>query len=182
MKQNRTCLIIAEDSPESHGPAGERLRLMALESNSFFSKTIVLTQGKIWPQGSGKVGSKTILYKTGFVRATPFPISAFFEPIRLLAFLIYGGVLSARYRPSHIIALMPPFETGVGGLLLTRLLRSELIIDYMDYWEGSLSSYLTRYVPEVLLELTFRFARRIYSSATVIFAVTSRLANIIKEH
>jgi len=182
MKLSSACLIIAEDSPESYSPAGERLRHMALSNRSFFSRTIVLTVGKTKKQSAKGVGPTVLLYTTGFVRATPYPISALFDPIRFLAFFIHGLVLSARYKPSCIVASMPPIETGVSGLFLTRLLHKKLTVDYMDDWESSMSSQLTKYIPKILMKLTFKFATKIYSAAITIFVATPTLANTIRQH
>jgi len=175
------CLIIAEHPPGSYSPAGERLRHMALAGGSFFGKTIVLTSGKAEKQGKRDVGAKVLLYKTGVVRSIPYPISALFDPIKLLAFFIYGLVLSTRYKPSYILASMPPFETGASAWFLARFLHKKLIIDYMDDWESSMRTHLTRYIPAWLMTPIFKFANFIYSFSTVLFVVTPTLANMVRQ-
>ena len=175
-------LIITEHPPESYSPAGERARHMALASRAFFSKTIVLTSGKIKKHGKLGVDAKVLLYKTGVVRSIPYPISALLDPIKLLAFFVHGLVLSTRYKPSHILASMPPVETGASAWFLTKLLHKKLIIDYMDDWESSMRTQLTKYIPARLMTPTFKFANSVYSSSSVIFVVTPTLANIIRRH
>jgi hypothetical protein len=171
-----TCLIIAGDSPESYSPSGERLRNMALACASVFSKTVVLTLGKTRNEHKKLSESAVLLYTIGFSRGTPFPISALFDPVRFLAFFIRGLAVYSRYKPSYIIASMPPFETGMGALVLAKLMRKKLVIDYMDDWESSLSSQLTRYIPRELMVPVFRLARIIYSSSNLLLVVTPTLA------
>lgn len=180
MKLASTCLIIAEDSPESYSPAGERLRHMASASSQFFGRTVVLTMGKSRKQSAKNFGPKVSLYTTGLTRAMPFPVSALFDPVRFFAFLIFGFTLSALYKPSFIVASMPPIETGSVGLFLANSLRKKLIIDYMDDWESAMKSQLTRYIPKMLMTTSFRFATKIYSSSIAIFAVTQTLVRTIR--
>jgi glycosyltransferase involved in cell wall biosynthesis len=80
-----------------------------------------------------------------------------------------------KYRPSIIVASMPPLETGGGGWLLGILLRKRLIIDYMDDWESSMKEQLTRYVPSVVMMPAFEFARSIYKTCDGILAATPTL-------
>ena len=181
MNPNSTCLIIAEDSPESYSPAGERARHMALASSAFFSKTILLTSGKAKKRAKPGIDAKVLLYKTGVVRSIPFPVSALFDPIRLLAFFVYGLVLSTRYKPSHILASMPPIETGASAWFLTRLLHKKLVIDCRDDWESYMRTQLTRYMPERLMKPTFKFANFIYSFSTAVLVVTRTLGNIVRK-
>jgi glycosyltransferase involved in cell wall biosynthesis len=184
IRENRgksACLFIAADSPESYSPAGERLRNMALAGSSVFSKTVILTLGKTRRAPEKRVDSTVLLYTTGFSHATPFPISSLFDPIRLLAFLIRGLVLCLHYNPSYVVASMPPFETGIGGWILAKLLHKKLVIDYMDDWESSLSSQLTRYIPRRLMVPVFKLSAIVYSSSTLLFVVTPTLANRIRQ-
>jgi glycosyltransferase involved in cell wall biosynthesis len=174
------CLIIAEHPPESYSPAGERLRHMALAGRSFFRKTIVLTSGKDEKQDRQNVGTKVFLYKTGVARSIPYPISALFDPIKLLAFFIHGLVLSAQYKPSCIIASMPPIEAGASAWLLAGFLHRKLIIDLRDDWESSLEVQLTRYIPLRLLKLSFKVANSIYSSSKAILVATPTIADILR--
>ncbi len=173
-------LIIAEHPPESYSPAGERARHMALASRRFFGKTIVLTSRKVKRHEKGCVGSRVLLYNTGIARSIPFPLSALFDPIKLLAFFVHGLILSTRYKPSHILASMPPIETGASAWFLSRLLRKRLVIDYMDDWESSMKTLLTKYIPERLMKPVFKLANSIYSVSTVILVVTPTLANIVR--
>jgi glycosyltransferase involved in cell wall biosynthesis len=175
------CLFVAGDSPESYSPAGERLRNMALANASVFGRTIVLTMGKHEKRSQRRVDSTALLYKTGFSRATPFPLSSLFDPIRLIVFIIRGLLLCSRYSASYIVVSMPPFETGMGGWILTKLLRKKLIIDYMDDWEASLQASLTRYIPRKLMVPIFKLSSIIYSSSALLFVVTPTLANRIRQ-
>jgi glycosyltransferase involved in cell wall biosynthesis len=154
---------------------------MALASRSFFSRTIVLTMGKTKKQSARGVGSTVFLCTTGIAKATPFPISALFDPVRLLAFLIHGLALSVQFRPSCIVVSMPPIETGFSGFLLSRLLQNKLIIDYMDDWESSMSSQLTRYIPKMLMRPSFKCGAKIYSSSMAIFVATPTLAEAMRQ-
>jgi glycosyltransferase involved in cell wall biosynthesis len=182
MKPASTCLIIAEDSPESYSPAGERLRHMASASSKFFSRTIVLTMGRPRRQSATSFAPEFSLHTTGLTRAMPFPISALFDPMKFLAFFFYGLALCGLYNPSLIAASMPPIETGVSGLFLTMFLRKKLLIDYMDDWESAMKSQLSGYVPEVLMKPTTKFAKRIYSSSVAIFVATQTLARTIRQY
>ena len=173
-------LIIGGYSPESHSPTGKRARYMALAASSFFSKTILLTPGRTKDQRKKSVGSKVLLYTLGFVNATPYPISALFDPIKLLAFFIYGIRLSMRYKPSFIIAEMPPLETGASAWLLTRLLRKKLIIDCGDDWESALRTQLIRYIPLELMKPAFKFTNKIYSFANIILVISPTLVNTLR--
>lgn len=173
-------LIIAEKPPELYSPAGERLRHMALAGRSFF-KVIVLTSGKPEKRSTRETRGKSLLYKTGVVRSIPYPLSALFDPIKLLTFFIRGLVLSVRYKPSFIIASMPPIETGASAWCLSRLLRKKLVIDYMDDWESSMRTQLTRYIPSYVMMPIWKLANRIYLFSTTIFVVTSTLARAIQQ-
>jgi glycosyltransferase involved in cell wall biosynthesis len=154
---------------------------MALAGASFFSKTIVLTQGKTKKHHEKRVDSAVLLCTTGLSRATPFPVSSLFDPIKLLAFLIRGLVICSNYKPSWVVASMPPFETGFGGWILAKLLRKKLVIDYMDDWESSLSSQLTKYIPRKLMSPVFKLSSIVYSSATLLYVVTPTLAKRIQQ-
>ncbi|MFX1300454.1 MAG: glycosyltransferase [Promethearchaeota archaeon] len=174
-------LIIAEKPPELYSPAGERVRHMALAATSFFSKVVVLSSGTPDKRSKREVHAKALSHKTSVVRSIPYPISALFDPIKLLAFLIRGLALSIRYKPSHIIASMPPVETGASAWCLSRLLRKKLVIDYMDDWEASMRTQLTRYIPSYLMIPVWKLANLIYSFSTTIFVVTPTLAKAIQQ-
>ncbi len=173
-------LIIAEHPPGSYSPAGERARHMTLASCAFFDKTIVITSGEVKRHEKWGVGSKVLLYRTGVVKSVPFPVSALFDPIKFLAFCVYGLLLSTRHKPSHILASMPPIETGASAWFISRLLHKRLVIDYMDDWESSMKTLLTKYIPETLMKPTFKLANFIYSFSTVVLVVTPTLANIVR--
>jgi len=180
MKPKSACLIIAEDSPESYSPTGKRARYMALAGSLFFGRIILLTLGKTKNRGKEGAGSKVLLYTTGFERATPFPISALVDPIKLIAFFIYGLRLSVRYKPSCIIAAMPPLETGACAWFLASLLGKKLIIDCVDDWESALRTQLTRHIPLELMKPAFKFTNAIYSLADIIFIISPTLANTLR--
>jgi glycosyltransferase involved in cell wall biosynthesis len=110
----------------------------------------------------------------------PYPLSALIDPVKLLVFFAYGLILCRRYKVSHIVATMPPFETGASAFLLAKLLRRKLVTDLMDDWEASLEKNLTRYIPLNLLRPLFKAAISIYSSSVGILAVTSIIEHAVR--
>jgi len=174
-------LIISEDSPASFSPAGERARYLALACSSISRSVAVLTlRGEQSKDECGKWSqSSALLYSVNFSRGMLFPISAFFDPIRFLVFFVYGVVLCRRFKASHIVALMPPIETGASAFFLVKFLRRRLIVDLMDDWEAYLESNLTRYIPLFLLKQLFKIANMIYSSSIGILTVTSTIARAV---
>jgi glycosyltransferase involved in cell wall biosynthesis len=181
MKPRTGLLIITEKSPESYSPAGERVRHMALASCSFFGKVIVLASRGTKRQSGRGVGSKALLYEVSLAMRMPFPISAVFDPIRFLVFSIYGYLLSRHYKPSYVLASMPPLEIGVSACFLAKLLGMKLIVDLRDDWEAAISSQLTRYVPFRLISPLFKLATKIYSFSTGILTITPTLTNTIRQ-
>jgi glycosyltransferase involved in cell wall biosynthesis len=153
---------------------------MALAGSSLF-KVIVLTSGKSENHGKRGVHTGPLIHKTGVARTIPYPLSALFDPIKLFVFLANGLVLSIRYKPSHIIASTPPIETQASAWCLSRLLHKRLVIDYMDDWESSMRTQLTRYIPFYLMIPVWKLANLVYSFATTIFVVAPTLAKAIRK-
>lgn len=179
---NASFLIITEDSPSSYSPAGERTRYMALACSSVSKSVRVLTLNRKQSESECGTGSDSsmLLYSINFGRGMPYPVSAFFDPVKLLIFFAYGLMVCRRTKISHIVASMPPFETGASACLLARLLKKELIIDLMDDWEASVEWNLRRFIPLKLLKLLFRAANRIYSCSNGILAVTLTIARTVR--
>jgi len=180
MKPKTGLLIITEDSPESYSPAGERVRHMALASCSFFGKVIVLASRGTNRQSGRGVTSKALLYEVSLAVRMPFPISAYFDPLKLLMFVAMGFRLLKRYKPRFVLASMPPLEVGVSAWFLAKLSHVELIIDLRDDWESSVGSQITRYISMELVKPLFMLANKIYSFSIGIFAVTKTIANTIR--
>ena len=180
MKPKTGILIITEDSPESYSPAGERVRHMALASCSFFGNVIVLASRGTKRQSGRGVTSKALLYEVSLAMRMPFPISAYFDPLKLLMFVAIGFRLLKRYEPRFVLASMPPLEVGVSAWFLAKLAHVELIIDLRDDWESSVGSQITRYIPVELVKPLFMLANKIYSFSIGIFAVTKTIANTIR--
>jgi len=179
-KNNSVFLIITEDSPGSYSPAGERVRNMALVFGSTPRKAVVLALGSIEKGKKHRPDSSALLYSVRLLRATPYPISAFLDTVKLLVLLVHGFILGRRYKPSYIVGVMPPFETGASSWLLSKFLGIRLVIDLMDDWEASVEWNLTHYIPLKLWKLLFNIATYIYSSATCILAVTSIIAETVR--
>ena len=181
MKPEGSLLILTEDSPESYSPAGERVRHMALASSSIFGKAIVLTFGAPRKRVKREVGPSFLLYSINLTGRLPFPIYAYFEPVKALLFFIYGLILSRRFRFRYIVASMPPLEVGVSACFLAKLLDIKLIVDLRDDWEAAISSQLTRYVPLQLISPLSKLATKIYSFSEGILAITPTLVNTIRQ-
>lgn len=176
-----TVLIISRNSPESYSPAGERIRHIALASGSVFGKAIVLALVSKDIKGTGKVGSKVCLQQVILRNELPYPIIAYFDPLKFILLSIHSFFLSLRHKASYILASMPPLEVGVSAFLVAKLLGMDLIVDLRDDWESAVERNLSRYIPEHLLEVVFWVARRVYSSATVIMVATPTIAKIAKK-
>jgi len=176
-----TVLILSRNSPESYSPAGERIRHIALASGSVFGKAIVLALGSRDIKEVGKADSKVLLQQVILRNELPYPIIAYFDPLKFILLSIHSFFLSLRYKASYILASMPPLEVGVSALFIAKLLGMDLIVDLRDDWESAVERNLSRYIPEQLLEVVFWLARRVYSFATVVMVATPTIAEIAKK-
>ena len=175
-------LIVTEDSPESHSPAGERIRHLASAVGSIFGKSIILALGASKKQKRTKISAGTLLYGINLKTRLPYPVSAFFDPMKFLLFLMYGLLLSLRYSSSLVIASMPPWETGLSSWIVAKLLRRKLVIDLRDDWESAaMESRLAEYVPAELIMLRSRIAKNMYSFSSTILAITPTLVDGIRK-
>jgi len=174
-------LIVAEDSPESFSPAGERVRHLALAGGSKFSKVMVLAlqRGERERKREGNEG-KVSLYSVSYSRVVPFPFSVLFDPLKALMLLVHATVLYGRIKPSHVLASMPPFETGLSAWVLATIRRVTLIVDLRDDWESAAYVQLKRYFPKAFVRVLSIIAQKIYSSAFVNLAVTQTIADTVQ--
>lgn len=108
-------LIMTGYHPWSYSPAGERVRYLASASSSVFRKAIVLTSCGTEKQPKQGLSSTACLYSINSTKRVPFPISAVFDPVRFLMFSVHGYLLSRHYKPSFVLASMPPFEIGASA-------------------------------------------------------------------
>jgi len=174
-------LIITADSPESYSPAGERLRNLALASGSKFNKVMVLALQRSKEKGRQESReSKVSLYTVNFSRAVPFPFSVLFDPVKMLMLLVHSLVLYNHIKPSHVLASMPPLETGLSAWLLTRFRHAKLVIDLRDDWESAVGTMLEPYFPRTSMKVLSVVANKIYSAAFAIFAVTQTIADTLR--
>jgi glycosyltransferase involved in cell wall biosynthesis len=181
MKMKPTVLIMTGYHPGSYSPAGERVRHLASASSSVFRKVIVLTSCATDRQPKEGLSPTVFLYSINSTKRMPFPVSAVFDPIRFLIFFVHGYLLSRHHNASYILASMPPFEIGVSGYFLAKLLNMKLIVDLRDDWEEAMSSQLTRYVPLRLISPLLELATKIYSFSIGILAITQTLVNTIRQ-
>lgn len=185
MKQSHSSLlIITGASPESYSPAGERVRQLALASKSKFSKAMVLGLHKTRKdnkQGGGGKESNVSLYTINFSRAVPYPLVVLFDPVKMLMLLAYSLILSARIKPSCILASMPPLETGISAWILAKLKRKPLLIDLRDDWESAANALLKRYFSKASVVILSIVTKKIYSTACAILAVTQTIAETVQE-
>lgn len=182
MKQNcSSLLIIASSSPESHSPAGERLRHLALASGMKFNQVVILAlRGAQESKKQEEKESRVTIYTINFARAVPYPFSIIFDPVKMLMFLAHGLILCGRIHPSHILASMPPLETGVSAWVLAKLKRITLLVDLRDDWESAAGEQLKRYFPKASVTILLLIAVKIYSSASAILAVTQTIAETVQ--
>jgi len=182
-QKSNSLLIITDSSPESFSPAGERIRHLALAGGSKFSKVMVLalkrSQRERNPEGNEN--TKVFLYSVKFSRVVPFPFSVFFDPVKMLMLLIHGLVLYSRIKPSHVLASMPPLETGMSAWIIAKIKRVPLVVDLRDDWESAANVQLKRFFPQSVLAILSAISRRIYSSASVVFAVTQTIAETMQK-
>lgn len=180
--KNKTSLwIISDDSPESYSPTGERVLHLARASASRFDRVMILTLNP----GASKeeqpmAKSKISICNIAFLRALPFPLSALFDPVKSLMFIVHG--LKLRHlKPTLIVGSMPSLEVGVSALLLSRLLHAELSIDLRDDWESSISVQLTKYIPKQLIKVVCKLAKQVYSCSSILLVATQTIADSILE-
>lgn len=154
---------------------------MASAGRHTFEKTVVLSLGGKDEERRKLDSDSTVsLYSINFVRAAPFPISGFFDPVKFLMLLAHGLKLSRRFRPSHIIVSMPPLEAGASAWLLAKLLQAKLVVDLRDDWESAVRSQLRRYFPSLLIKLLSRSAGEIYSFSKGIFVVSQPISDAVR--
>jgi len=182
MKRPSSLLIVAGSSPESFSPAGERIRHLALAGGSKFSKVLVLALQRSQRERNleGNEG-KVSLYSVSFSRVVPFPFSVLFDPVKTLMLLIHGLVLYSRIRPSHVLASMPPLETGMSAWIIAKIKHVPLVVDLRDDWESAANVQLKRFFPKGMLTILSTITRRIYSSASIMFAVTQTIAETMQK-
>ncbi|HKZ93508.1 MAG TPA: glycosyltransferase [Candidatus Bathyarchaeia archaeon] len=181
----RSLLIITEDSPESFSPAGERVHHLALAGKSEFSKVAVLAlRPSQKPKGRHAKGSISesgvTLHTVNFSRALPYPFVSFYDPVKMIMLLSHGLRIARRFKPSHILASMPPLETGTSAWLLAKLLGVKLLVDLRDDWESSVSSQLKRYFPTSLTRSLSLVAKEVYTSASAILTVTQTIKDTLQ--
>lgn len=183
MGQNHSSfLIITGGSPESYSPAGERLYHLALASGLKFSKVMVLALQRTKKDNKQKrIESKVSLYTINFSRAAPYPLSVLFDPVKMLMLLAHGLVLCERIKPSHVLASMPPLETGLSAWILAKLKHITLLIDLRDDWESAASVQLKRYFSKASVAILSMIAKKIYSYAFAILAVTRTIAETVQK-
>lgn len=175
-------LVMAEDSPESYSPAGERIRHLSIAGGSIFDKVSVLTlQGKQAVRVPSHPKSRIYLYTIDFSRGLPFPLSALFDPVKSLMFVAHGLRLRGRVKPFFIVGSMPPVEVGVSAWLLSRLFHARLLVDLRDDWESAVDTQLTRYFPRLLVRVVFQVAKKVYSDSSLMFVVTETIAKTIRD-
>lgn len=153
---------------------------MALASESVFGRAIVLAVGSDAEGANERAYPRLLLYEVARARA-PYPINAYFDPIKFILVYIYACFLFLRYRPSCVLASMPPCEVGVGACFAAKLLGIDLVVDLRDDWESWVKRSISRYIPEQLLEVVFWLARRVYSSAAVVMVATPMIAEIAEK-
>ena len=173
-------LIVSRESPESYGPAGERIRHMALASKSVFGKTIVLVLGRSPKRATKKLDSTVLLHKVKLTRELPYPITGYFDPLKFILLFVHGFFLCLRYKPECILASMPPSEVGVSAWLVSKLLGINLIVDLRDDWELAQERELSNYFPKEFFKPLFWLATRVYSCATAILVSTQTIAERVK--
>ena len=185
MKKKQTLLIVTEHPPKSYRPSGERMLHTALASSSAFGGTIVLSlRGLNKPEQQEEAQprrpSETFLYAVRFVRGMLYPLAALFDPVKFLVFLVHGFRLVKRYKPSCILASMPPLETGMSAWLLSKYSGSSLVVDLRDDWESAISTDFEGYFPRIVFSIVSTFARNVYSHAVAIFAATQTIADTLR--
>lgn len=174
-------LILTEDSPESYSPAGARVSYMARAGALFFESVVILAFGASrnlphTQQAKPKVFFQGINWSKGL----PYPLSAFFDPLKALMLFIHGLKLSISLKPEYLLASMPPLEVGVSAWLLAKLLRKNLIVDLRDDWESAMEVHIARYIPLKLIKLLFKLSKLIYSFSICIFAATQTITNTVQ--
>jgi glycosyltransferase involved in cell wall biosynthesis len=185
-KLESSVLIIAPDSPLSFSPAGERVRHLAIASRKFFLKeTVVLTlksmRSKEKPSEMRRANEGVSLYDINLKRASPYPFSAYLDPVKLVLLLIYATLLVCRHRPGYVVASLPPLEVGVSAWIASKICHANLIVDLRDDWEKALEVMQRRRIPPALFRPLFKLARRIYFNSTGMLVVTRSLSRTISE-
>lgn len=178
---DHTVLIMSRHPPHLYGPAWERVRHLALASGSIFGNTFVLTLCSNAKGATKNVGPRVLLHEVRLTRELPYPINAYFDPVKFILLFVHGFLLSLRYRPSHILASMPPSEVGVSAWLVAKFLGINLVIDLRDDWESAVGWGLSSYIPAELLKVVFWLARKVYSFATAILVATQTIAERVEK-
>ena len=176
-----TILIISKDSPESYSSAGERIRHMALASGSVFDKALVLSLVSHPKRVPKKGNSKIVIHEIRLSRESPYPIIAYFDPLKFVLLFIYTFFFSLRYKPTHILVSMPPSEVGVSAWLVAKFLGMNLIVDLRDDWESAVERQLSDCVPSGLLRALFWLASKVYLFSATILVATQTIGDRVKE-
>jgi len=178
-------LLLTDHPPKSYTPSGERIFHAAMASGKVFDSAIVLSmRGERKKEARRQLersNPKVSLEAVNFVRGMLYPLADIVDPIKLLVFLAHGLILSRRYRPSFIIASMPPSETGFSAWFLSKCSSAKLIIDLRDDWESAVGAQLRQFFPKPMFNVLAAITNRVYSSAFVIFAATQTLANTVRK-
>jgi len=183
--REQTLLIITEHPPKSYSPSGERILHTALAGGSVFERVIVLSlRGgkKRDQQGQSETrDSRVSLKAVNFVRGMLYPLVNILDPIKFLVFLVHGFIMFERYKPTYILASMPPLETGLTAWLLSKRKGSTLVIDLRDDWESAEGTRLRRFFPRPIFNVLATITNKIYSSAFVIFVATQTIAETVRK-
>lgn len=181
LRQKTSLWIISEDSPESYGPTGDRVRHLALASGSYFDSIMILTlHASRKGAEHSSIKSKVYVCSIDFLRGLPFPLSALFDPVKSLMFVAHGLRLNRSFKPTLIVGSMPSLEVGVSAWFLSRLLHAKLLIDLRDDWESSINTQLSRFFPRLLIKVVSKVATQVYSYASSMFVATQTIANTIR--
>lgn len=171
----QTVLFLSRYAPEAHGPAWERIRHMASASGRVFGNAVVVALQSGRSIAKEKAGSKVLLYEVKLSREAPFPINAYFDPIKFMFLTIHGLLLSLRLKPLFILASMPPSEVGVSAWFVAKISGTDLVVDLRDDWESAIEQKLSLYIPRRLLKIVFTVARKAYSFSRVVMVATQTI-------
>ena len=176
-----TILIVSKDSPESYSSAGERIRHMALASGSVFGKALVLALARNPKRVPKKGNSNVLIQEIRLTRESPYPIVAYFDPLKFILLFVHAFFLSLRYKPSYILASMPPSEVGVSAWLVAKFLGINFIVDLRDDWESAVERQLYGCIPAEMLKALFWLTSNVYLFSTTILAATQTIAEKVRE-
>lgn len=176
-----TILIVAKDSPESYSSTGERIRHIAFASSLIFGKVLVLALTRNPKRVPKQGNSNVLIHEIKLTRESPYPIIAYFDPLKFILLFVHAFFFSLRYKPSHILVSMPPSEVGVSAWLVAKLLGISLIVDLRDDWESAAERQLFDRIPVELLKALFWLASNVYLFSATIFVATQTIAKMVGE-